>query len=145
MRPWRIHWRRKTRQKNEISKYSSSSSSSKQQQTIITSSSMFLSQTKNAQRRAGASTRYWYVSHLGQLRQPRKNLKWGLLQKAATKGDRCIARMLLRFGLVVRRPWHPPNAKTAAIQVLQLIIQMGLRKNKFRTWYFGDPQTGEVH
>ena len=46
--------------------------------------------------------------------QPRTNLRRGLLHKAVTTRDRCVAHMLLRSCRDVRRPRHLPNAKTAA-------------------------------
>ena len=55
------------------------------------------------------------------------NCRRGLLQKAATTRDRCVAPMLLRSCRDVRRPRHLPSAKFAAILHL---IQMGPRKNK---------------
>ena len=42
--------------------------------------------------------------------QPRTNLRRGLLQKAVTTRDRCVAHMLLRSFRDVRRPRHLPNA-----------------------------------
>ena len=43
------------------------------------------------------------------------NWRRGLLQKAATTRDRCVAHMILRSYRDMRRPRHLPNAKTAAI------------------------------
>ena len=47
--------------------------------------------------------------------QPWTNLRRGLLQKAVTTRDRCVAHMLFRSCRDVRRPRHLLNAKNTAI------------------------------
>ena len=74
---------------------------------------------KNVQRgsRAGTSIQVPGTYHMKDTfdNQPRTNLRRGLLQKAVTTRDRCVAHMLLRSCRDVRRPRHLPNAKITAI------------------------------
>ena len=100
---------------------------------------------KNVQRgsRAGTSIQVPGTYHMKDTfdNQPRTNLRRGLLQKAVTTRDRCVAHMLLRSCRDVRRPRHLPNAKNTAI--LFDLIQMGPRKTNlvFRT----PPDWGGIH
>ena len=115
MRPRRIHFGGERNVKNnEIlrsSKNTAAASSSKQ-----SSSSICLEEPakkrgkKNVQRGPGAgmSIQVPGTYHMKDNfdNQPRTNLRRGLLQKAVTTRDRCVAHMLLRSCRDVRRPRH---------------------------------------
>ena len=77
---------------------------------LITSSSMFFRITsRKKEEKKRKKTAAWSTV------QSRTNWRRGLLQKAATARDRCVAHLLPRSCRDVRRPRHLPNAKTAAI------------------------------
>ena len=102
MRPWRIHFGGEINVKNnEIPETSTEKGG------------------KNVQRGPGACTSIQGPGtyHMKDTfdNQPRTNLRRGLLQKAVTTRDRCVAHMLLRSCCDVRRPRHLPNAKITAI------------------------------
>ena len=71
------------------------------------------------------------------------NWRRGLLQKAVTTRDRCVAHMILRSCRDVRHPRHLPKAKTAAI--LQSHPDGTTKKQNIVRTYFGDPQTGQAY
>ena len=116
MRPWRIHFGgERSVKKNEIVKI-------QQQQAAANNPRVFVwnNQPKRGEKTYGVVQEQVRVPGTYHMKdtfnnQPRTNLRRGLLQKAVTTRDRCVAHMLLRSCRDVRRPRHLPNTKFTTV------------------------------
>ena len=157
MRPWRIHLGGERNVKNnETVKIQQQQAAANN--LLIISSSIFSINRRTSRKKEQKNRKQncpwysvvqeqvrvsgtWYASHQAHLRQPRTNWRRGLLRKAATTRDSCVAHKLLGSCRDVRRPRYLPNAKKTAATLQSR--PDGTTKKQIP--YFGDPQTGEIY